>query len=383
MVQKSQRPIRVAQVVGKMVGGGVESVVMNYYRHIDRNKVQFDFLVDSDSTLVPRSEIEALGGRVFVIPPYQHQIAYQRKLSILFSSEKWPIVHSHINTLSVFPLAAAKREGIVVRIAHSHSTAGKGEYVRNVMKYALRLVANLYPTERLACSRYAGQWLFRNAPFHVMPNAFDIRSFSFNADKRHAMRRLLGIDDSAFVIGHVGRFTQQKNQLGLISSFSNTDLARRRNTYLVLAGQGPDLAACKSLASELGVSDHVIFAGQQSDMPAFYSALDVFVLPSRYEGLGLVLIEAQASGLPCIASPAVPRESNLSGQVKYLTENNERAWTKAISCASPSSSRTLNEKQRASLRPYDIEQAAPRLVAYYQRLISGSRSFMHSEGVIF
>lgn len=123
-------PIRVAQVVGKMVGGGVEAVVMNYYRHIDRSKVQFDFLVDSDSTLVPREEIESLGGRVFEIPPYQHVVEYQRELQRLFKEENWKIVHSHINALSVFPLRAAKKAGIPVRIAHSHSTSGKGSLLK-------------------------------------------------------------------------------------------------------------------------------------------------------------------------------------------------------------------------------------------------------------
>lgn len=113
-------------VMGKMLGGGVESVIMNYYRSIDRSQVQFDFLVDSDSTLVPRDEIETLGGRVFEIPPYQHIAEYQMGLGRLFEQEGWPIVHSHINALSVFPLRAAKRAGIPVRIAHSHSTSGRG-----------------------------------------------------------------------------------------------------------------------------------------------------------------------------------------------------------------------------------------------------------------
>ena len=131
-------PIRVAQVVGKMVGGGVEAVVMNYYRHIDRSKVQFDFLVDSDSTLVPREEIESLGGRIFEIPPYQHAIEYQRELQSLFTQEGWKIVHSHINALSVFPLRAAKKAGVPVRIAHSHSTSGKGEFAKNALKDCFR-----------------------------------------------------------------------------------------------------------------------------------------------------------------------------------------------------------------------------------------------------
>lgn len=176
-------PIRVAQVVGKMVGG-VEAVVMNYYRHIDRSKVQFDFLVDSDSTLVPREEIESLGGRVFEIPPYQHVVEYQRELQRLFKEENWKIVHSHINALSVFPLRAAKKAGIPVRIAHSHSTSGKGEFAKNVIKGSLKLFSTRYPTDLAACTEHAGKWLFGSSCFTVFNNAIDLNNFSFNRSIR-------------------------------------------------------------------------------------------------------------------------------------------------------------------------------------------------------
>ena len=126
---------------------------MNYYRHIDRSRVQFDFLVDEDSALVPREEIGSLGGRVFVVPPYQRLLAYLGRLEGLVSDEGWSIVHSHVNALSVFPLRAAARAGVPVRIAHSHSPAGKGEPVKNALKRLLRTQANRYPTHRLACSR--------------------------------------------------------------------------------------------------------------------------------------------------------------------------------------------------------------------------------------
>lgn len=191
-------PIRVAQVVGKMVGGGVEAVVMNYYRHIDRSKVQFDFLVDADSTLVPREEIESLGGRVFEIPPYQHVVEYQRELQRLFKQEGWKIVHSHINALSVFPLRAAKKVGVPVRIAHSHSTSGKGEYAKNALKAVLKTQSNRYPTHRFACSRFAGEWLFgKDANFEVVYNAIDLDRFRFNAEARAQARAdlcLVGVE---------------------------------------------------------------------------------------------------------------------------------------------------------------------------------------------
>ena len=145
--------IRVAQVMGYMDGGGVEQVVMNYYRHVDRSRVQFDFLVDEDSTLVPRDEIESLGGRVFLVPPYQRVVAYQRALVGLFREQGWPIVHSHVNALSVFPLCAAKRAGVPVRIAHSHSTAGRGEPLKNAAKAARMLkITFIWKTSFNTCS---------------------------------------------------------------------------------------------------------------------------------------------------------------------------------------------------------------------------------------
>ena len=187
-------PIRVAQIVGKMNGGGVEAVVMNYYRHIDKNKVQFDFLIDSDSTLVPREEIESLGGRVFEVPPYQHVIEYQRELQRIFKQEGWRIVHSHINALSVFPLRAAKKAGVHVRIAHSHSTSGKGEYAKNALKAVLKTQSNRYPTHRFACSKFAGEWLFGDAAeFEVVYNALDLDRFRFNAEARAQARADLGL----------------------------------------------------------------------------------------------------------------------------------------------------------------------------------------------
>ena len=152
--------IRVAQIMGYMDGGGVEQVVMNYYRHIDRSRVQFDFLVCEGSGMVPSDEIEALGGRVFMVPGYRRLPRYMAELERLFREERWPIVHSHVNALSVFPLRAAKKAGVPVRIAHSHSTAGKGEPVKNAAKAVLKCFANVYPTHRMACSRYAGEWLF-------------------------------------------------------------------------------------------------------------------------------------------------------------------------------------------------------------------------------
>ena len=367
-------PIRVAQIVGKMNGGGVEAVVMNYYRHIDRSKVQFDFLVDSDSTLVPREEIESLGGRVFEIPPYQHVAEYQRELQRLFKQEGWKIVHSHLNALSVFPLRAAKRAGVPVRIAHSHSTSGKGEYAKNVLKAVLKTQSNRYPTHRFACSKFAGEWLFGDAAeFEVVYNAIDLDRFRFNAEARAQARADLGLVGNQFAIGHVGRFTAQKNHAFLIDVFA--EVAKRRDdAVLLLVGTGEAGASVKALVDERGLTDRVKFLGQRSDVNRLYQAFDAFVLPSLYEGLGLVGVEAQVSGLPCLLSDAITREVDVTGECKFLSIDSPVVWADEICSLSKKSDEGRDSTSPGSFVHYDIDQQAGWLLRRYLQLINGDRN---------
>lgn len=358
-------PVRVAQVMGKMVGGGVESVVMNYYRHIDRDRVQFDFLVDEDSTLVPREEIESLGGRIYEIPPYQRVTAYQRTLIGLFRAQNWRIVHSHINTLSLFPLRAAKLAGVPVRIAHSHSTAGKGEYARNALKAVLRTQANRYPTHRMACSRYAGEWLFgKGVNFEVLYNAIDLSRFSFDGDLRTSTRTELGLSDGQLAVLHVGRFMAQKNHSFLIDTFEKL-ASRRSDAVLLLVGEGELKDKVKDSVAERGLSDRVMFLGQRNDVDRLYMAADVFCLPSLYEGLPLVSVEAQRAGLPCLLSDAITREVNVTGKVQFLSIDKTSTWADALS-SFVSGERT--DIGLDSFADYDIEHAAHKLANFYIEL---------------
>ncbi|MBW3095530.1 glycosyltransferase family 1 protein [Bifidobacterium sp. 64T4] len=359
-----QKPIRVAQVVGKMGGGGVESVVMNYYRHIDRSKIQFDFIIDADSTLVPEEEIKALGGRVLRIPPYQHPIRYRRTLVKLFKEEQWRIVHSHITTMSVFPLSAAKKAGVPVRIAHSHSTMGRGEFAKNLMKLALRPFANIYPTERFACSQYAGEWLFgKNADFTVIPNAIELDKFRFDLITRQEIREELGLSDDAFLIGHVGRFMPQKNQAFLIDVLARL-LSQNTNAMLAFVGDGSDKAAVQQRANELDIADHVLFLGQRSDVNRLYQAFDVFCLPSQYEGLPLVAVEAQVSGLPCLVSDKITREVDLSGLVRFMPIDDPNIWVTELSKLNPVP--RVRDELSADFSAYDIYQSSQRLTSLYE-----------------
>lgn len=361
-----QKPIRVAQIIGKMIGGGVEAVVMNYYRHIDRDKVQFDFIVDEDSTYVPEEEITSLGGRVFYISPYQHPVRYRRELIHLIREQQWPIVHSHINTLSIFPLSAAKKAGVPVRIAHSHSTMGKGEFVKNMMKLALRPFANIYPTNRFACGHYAGEWLFgKNHDFTVIPNAIELDKFRFDPVARQETRKKLGIAEDTFLIGHVGRFMSQKNQAFLVDVLADL-LPSRPNTMLAFVGDGPDKADVQHHVEELGIASHVLFLGQRSEVNRLYQAFDVFCLPSLYEGLCLVGIEAQRAGLPCMFSDTITREVDVTKTSKFLPIESPRDWSSILSELKP---KTRDDVSDEAFINFDICQNAKKLTSLYRKLL--------------
>ena len=281
--------IIIAHIMGKWNGGGVESVVMNYYRNIDRNKIQFHFLCDEDSTDIPYEEIEKLGGKVIVIPPYQKLFKYQKELYRIFKENNYKIVHSHINALSVFPLRIAKKAKIPVRIAHSHSTSNKKEWKKNILKMILRPLSKLYANNYFACTEYAGKWLFgkkvvERKELNVINNAIDLKKFEFNKNTRKALRKELGIKEDTLIIGHVGRFMKQKNHDFLIEVF-NEVYKKNQNTLLILIGQGPLLSEIKQKAINLNIEDKVKFIGQVTDVEKYYNIMDIFLFPSIYEGL--------------------------------------------------------------------------------------------------
>ena len=283
-MKKKEEPIRIAQIVGKWLGGGVEAVVMNYYRHLDHDKIQFDFICDDDSTNIPYDEIEKLGGKVILIPPYQKVFKYQKELRRVLRDGKYKIVHSHINTLSVFPLYAAKKVGVPVRIAHSHSTTNKKEWKKNLLKQVLRPFSKKYATNYMCCSELAGRWLFGDKAYdegkvYLLNNAIDLDKFKYDKKIRDKKRKELGIKEDTIVIGHIGRFVAQKNHTFLIDIF-NQFHKKEKNSILLLAGQGPLQEEIKNKVRELGLDDSVGFLGQRNDANELYQAFDVFLLPS-------------------------------------------------------------------------------------------------------
>lgn len=360
-------PIRIAQIIGKWVGGGVEAVVMNYYRNIDRSKIQFDFICDNDSTNIPYEEIESLGGRVILIPPYQKLISYQKKLRKILKENNYKIVHSHINTLSVFPLYAAKKVGIPIRIAHSHSTTNKREWKKNLLKQLLRPFSKKYATHYFCCSELAGRWLFGNKEYdkgnvYLLNNAIDIDKFKYNEKIRKEVRTELGIKDDTLVIGHIGRFVEQKNHDFLIDIFKEVH-DKNKNSILILVGQGPLMNDIKEKVKKLNIEDNVVFLGQRSDANRLYQAFDIFLLPSLYEGLGMVLIEAQVSGLPCIASTEVPIVAKITNNLDFIDINKIDEWVDKIIFVSIKNRKDCSIE--ADNNNYDIKKMVKSLESKY------------------
>ena len=332
---KKNEPIRIAQIMGKWVGGGVEAVVMNYYRHIDRDKIQFDFICDDDSTRIPIEEIEKLGGKVILIPPYQKVFKYHKTLKKVLQEGQYKIVHSHINALSVFSLWAAKSAGVPVRIAHSHSTSNKKEWKKTLLKNILRPFSKVFATDYFCCSELAGRWLFGNKTYdqgkvYLLNNAIDVDKFKYDEKIRKEKRKELNINDNQLVIGHIGRFVQQKNHEFLIDIFNEIH-KQDKNAILLLIGEGPLKEKIQNKVNELGLDKNVQFLGQRNDVNELYQAMDMFLFPSLYEGLGMVLIEAQCSGLACVASTEVPFIAKLNRNVSFLSLNQPvEFWAKEI-----------------------------------------------------
>lgn len=324
-MNKKQQPIRIAQVIGKWLGGGVEAVVMNYYRHIDRSKIQFDFICDSDSTNIPYDEIKKLGGKVILIPPYQKVFEYHKELKKVLHEGNYKIIHSHINTLSVFPLFAAKCAKVPIRIAHSHSTTNKSEWKKNLLKQVLRPFSKVFATNYMCCSELSGRWLFGNKEYdkgnvYLLNNAINLDKFKYDDKLRIKKRKELKIDDNTLVIGHIGRFVEQKNHRFLIDIFEQIH-KKQPNSILLLAGQGPLMEEIKEKVETLELTKSVKFLGQRNDVQELYQAFDLFLLPSLYEGLPVVGVEAQATGNLCYLSDDMTKETKVLDSTVFMSLN--------------------------------------------------------------
>lgn len=325
-------PIRIAHIMGKLWAGGVEMVVYNYYRAIDKKKVQFDFYYDADSTVDPPEELIAMGARFYKLPPYQMLPQYVRELRKHLKKNKYQIVHSHLNTLSVFPLFTAWTCNIPIRIAHNHSVPGGKEIRRDLLKYFLRLFAKTFATDYFACSEKAGRWMFGNYLFDtnrvmVVKNAIDFERFHPLKDQIEDLKNEWGLKNK-FVVEHVGRFTYAKNHTFLLDIFSEI-VSKRSDAVLLLVGDGELHQVIVDKVKEKGLEQKVIFSGKVSNPELYYSLADVLVIPSIFEGLSLATIESQIAGVPVVVSDSIPEEAVISNGVKRL-KLNDKNWADIV-----------------------------------------------------
>lgn len=375
---KPQHLIRVAQVMGHMSGGGVESTVMNYYRHINRNRIQFDFICDDDSKFIPEDEIRNLGGRVITVPPYKHIFSYIPSLTRVFRTMKPDIVHSNINALSVFSLYAAYKAKVPIRIAHSHSTSNPYELDKTLIKILLKPTSRVYSTDFAACSEHAAKWLFGNkctsrGEVKIIRNAIDVKKFMFNENIRLQKREQLKIDNNTFVIGQVGRLCYQKNQLFTLEVFKKIH-ELRSNSLLIFVGHGDLLGKLRSTVQKLGLEDSVLFLGNRDDVAELYQSFDTLIFPSKYEGLGMAAIEGQTSGLHIFASVNVPSEAQIIERgITFLPLRNPDRWASQIVGSSSVIERS-NNSAAVSDAGYDINVSARELEDWYELLSEGGHS---------
>ena len=359
-----EQPIRILHVVTYMGRGGLETMIMNYYRHIDRTKVQFDFLTHRDFHADYDDEIASLGGRIYHLPklvPWSRH--YHRALDTFFEEHpEYKIVHVHQDCLSSVILKAAKKHGVPIRIAHSHSSS-QDKNLKYLIKLYYKQQIPRYATQLFACGKEAGDWMLGGASYRIVNNAIDTKRYAHNAEKRKQMRKELSVAEDAFVIGHVGRFNAVKNHTFLLDIFTPTK-EREQKAVLLLVGDGDLRAEMEQKAAALGISSHVIFTGIRSDVPDLLQAMDCFVFPSLYEGIPVTMVEAQAAGLPCIVSDGVPVECDKTGLIKHIPLSASPAhWVEEI--LKTQSHARRNTSEQIIQAGYDIETNAQWLQNFY------------------
>lgn len=374
------RQIQILHVVGGMNRGGVETWLMQVLRTIDREIYKMDFLVHTTEPCPYDEEVRSLGSKIIPCPRPDQPWSYAHRFKQLLTHHgPYDIVHSHVHNYSGFILRLAKQLNIPIRIAHSHNDtttveATAGLY-RQFYLYLTEVWIRRYATLGLACSKQAAASLFgscwqADSRWQVLPYGIDLSQFKMDLNQA-AWREMFNIPSHAFVVGHVGRFSEQKNHTFLID-IAAAVLQQESDIYFLLIGDGVLKPTIQQQVQDWGLGERILFAGLQSNVPSLMrAAMDCFVFPSYYEGLGLVLVEAQAAGLPCLISDRVPVEATvIPSQVKRLSLNQPASnWAEHILAIqrnpikfSESDALVLLEQSQ-----FNIQTATKQLLELYQK----------------
>ena len=385
-------PIRVLHVLGSTQLGGAESRIMDLYRHMDRSRIQFDFLVHTDQKGHFDEEIEKLGGHIYRVPRFRlyNYFSYRRAVKEFFAlHHDFKAVQGHITSTAAIYLPVAKRVGVPITIAHARSAGvdkgAKGKLTRWMRRNLSKKADFLFTCSRLAGISVFGEQAVKEGKTIFIPNAIDCQDFAYDEEKRKKMREKLGITDQ-YVIGHVGRFHYAKNHEYLLQVFAalynadklnqnliknkktdDTDLKgeKKRDYLLLLLGEGSSMEEAKRLAEKLGIAGRVRFLGNRNPVCDYYQAMDYFVYPSRYEGLPGTIVEAQASGLRCVMSDTICEEVAVTELVQMRSIEEEAAhWAEYIRSTADYARRSYaKEMQEAG---FDVSAQTEKMMAFYE-----------------
>ena len=360
-------PIRILHVLNGLNNGGTESVIMNWYRNIDRSKIQFDFLIRSNCNVFA-DEIATLGGRVYVTAEFPKRYFQNLRDTLNFfkkHSGEYTAIHVHGNSMlytNIFKIA--KNHGVKTRIFHSHSTRSLNSLFSLIHRFNSKTTAKLI-THRFACGEKAGKWAFGKAYFKVINNGINLERFKFDENARLKARASLGIEND-FVCGHVGRFEAPKNHAFVIDVFSGI-IKREPSAKLLLVGDGSLQNSIKAKVASLKLTDKVVFLNNRSDVNKLLQAMDCFIFPSLYEGLGVVAIESQATGLETFVSDRVPSEATLTDCVHTVSlEKSAEEWADLI--VSNIGKDRLDRSKQVAEKGYDIKNIVAGLESFYLSL---------------
>lgn len=355
--------VKVAQMLYMLSMGGVENFLMNMYRNIDREKYQFDFILQVDEEGYFEKEIESLGGKIYRIPRFEkHPIKHIKELKKILKNGNYQAIHRHTaNSVVFYDLLIAKLCGIKIRVSHSHSTT----HAQKILNYICRPFLLMFANRRIACGNNAGKWLYGNGKFKVLNNGIDTKRFLYTDKVREEYRNELNLNGK-IVLGHVGRFEKEKNHRYLIEIFEK--LCSKSDKYvLLLCGDGSLKAEMEQLCKDKGILEKVKFLGARKDVNNILQAMDIFVFPSLYEGLSITLIEAQMSNIPIMMADTIAKETIYNNNVEMIgiKEEDIDIWCEKIEkCELDIKNRVNLNKQ--ILKDYDVKNVLKELTNMYK-----------------
>lgn len=350
---------RICTVVCDLTSGGVESVLLNYFSHIDCTEYDLDLITYDISSKICAKKFEKLGFNIIVVPPKREGFYKSvRAMDRVIQEGRYDVVHAHLTEWNCIPMFLAWKHGVKIRISHSHMADFPSSLKRKAVFAMQKLFNRIFATKYCACGEDAakylyGEKLFQKGSVQILNNAIDVQRFAPNAAIRKEVRKELGLDESILCVGHIGRFLEQKNHTFLVDIFAQL-VKMRPDSCLLLLGMGDLEAEIHKKVEDLGFSDKVLFLGVRNDPERFYQAMDVFCLPSLYEGLPVVGIEVQAAEVPCVMSDKVSAKVKLTPLVTMMSlEKTPQEWAEKLIYSAK-----MDKTQSCFPDEYDIVKAS-------------------------